>query len=48
MGVLIKVESVEFGDPSRALVVGGFTRAAARVDVDFMWELGTEVSAAWR
>jgi crotonobetainyl-CoA:carnitine CoA-transferase CaiB-like acyl-CoA transferase len=37
---VIKVESVEFGDPSRALVVGGFTRDAARADVDFMMELG--------
>ena len=37
---VIKVESVEFGDPSRALVVGGFTREAARVDADFMLELG--------
>jgi crotonobetainyl-CoA:carnitine CoA-transferase CaiB-like acyl-CoA transferase len=36
---VIKVESVEFGDPSRALVVGGFTREAARVDADFMLEL---------
>lgn len=37
---VIKVESVESGDPSRALVVGGFTREAARVDADFMLELG--------
>lgn len=37
---VIKVESVESGDPSRALVVGGFTRDAARVDADFMMELG--------
>jgi crotonobetainyl-CoA:carnitine CoA-transferase CaiB-like acyl-CoA transferase len=36
---VIKVEGVEFGDPSRALVVGGFTREAARVDADFMLEL---------
>lgn len=37
---VIKVEGVDFGDPSRALVVGGFTRDAARVDADFMLELG--------
>ncbi|KLO28779.1 CoA-transferase [Mycolicibacter heraklionensis] len=37
---VIKVESVDSGDPSRALVVGGFTREAARVDADFMLELG--------
>lgn len=37
---VIKVESVDSGDPSRALVVGGFTRQAARVDADFMLELG--------
>lgn len=37
---VIKVEGVTFGDPSRALVVGGFTREAARVDADFMLELG--------
>lgn len=37
---VIKVEGVTFGDPGRALVVGGFTRAASRVDADFMVELG--------
>ncbi|MGH3563577.1 MAG: CoA transferase, partial [Mycobacterium sp.] len=37
---VIKVESVGSGDPGRALVVGGFTRQAARVDADFMLELG--------
>lgn len=37
---VIKVESVAGGDPGRALVVGGFTRQAARVDADFMLELG--------
>ena len=36
---VIKVESVSSGDPGRALVVGGFTRQAARVDVDFILEL---------
>jgi len=37
---VIKVESVEGGDPARALVVGGLRREAARVDADFMLELG--------
>lgn len=37
---VIKVESVVGGDPGRALVVGGFTRQAARTDTDFMLELG--------
>jgi crotonobetainyl-CoA:carnitine CoA-transferase CaiB-like acyl-CoA transferase len=37
---VIKVESVGSGDPGRALVVGGFTRQAARADADFMLELG--------
>jgi len=37
---VIKVEGVAFGDPGRALVVGGFTRAAARPDADFILELG--------
>lgn len=36
---VIKVESVTSGDPGRALVIGGFTRAAARADVDFILEL---------
>ena len=35
---VIKVESV-VGDPGRALVVGGFTRQAARADTDFILEL---------
>ena len=37
---VIKVEGVSSGDPGRALVVGGFTREAARVDADFILELG--------
>ncbi|MBV8965709.1 MAG: CoA transferase [Mycobacteriaceae bacterium] len=37
---VIKVEDVGAGDPGRALVIGGFTRAAARADVDFILELG--------
>ncbi|BBZ39553.1 CaiB/BaiF CoA transferase family protein [Mycobacterium conspicuum] len=37
---VIKVEGVAAGDPGRALVVGGFTREAARVDADFILELG--------
>ncbi|QNI07039.1 CoA transferase [Mycobacterium kubicae] len=37
---VIKVEGVTTGDPGRALVVGGFTREAARVDADFILELG--------
>jgi crotonobetainyl-CoA:carnitine CoA-transferase CaiB-like acyl-CoA transferase len=37
---VIKLESVSPGDPARALVVGGFTREAARVDADFILELG--------
>ena len=37
---VIKVESVASGDPGRALVIGGFTRDAARADVDFILELG--------
>lgn len=36
---VIKVEGVASGDPGRALVVGGFTRQAARADVDFILEL---------
>src|SRR6202167_957262 len=37
---VIKVEDVASGDPGRALVVGGFTREAARPDADFILELG--------
>jgi crotonobetainyl-CoA:carnitine CoA-transferase CaiB-like acyl-CoA transferase len=37
---VIKVESVGSGDPQRALVVGGFTRQAARADIDFLLEMG--------
>src|ERR1700682_5822815 len=37
---VIKVEGVSAGDPGRSLVVGGFTREAARVDADFILELG--------
>ena len=37
---VIKVEGVSAGDPGRALVVGGFTRQAARPDADFILELG--------
>lgn len=37
---VIKVEGVASGDPGRALVVGPFTREAARVDADFILELG--------
>jgi crotonobetainyl-CoA:carnitine CoA-transferase CaiB-like acyl-CoA transferase len=37
---VIKVEGVASGDPGRALVIGGFTREAARVDADFILELG--------
>lgn len=36
---VIKVEGVTSGDPARALVVGGFTRDAARADADFILEL---------
>lgn len=36
---VVKVEGVASGDPGRALVVGGFTRQAARADVDFILEL---------
>ena len=36
---VIKVESVGSGDPGRALVIGGFTRKAARADTDFIVEL---------
>jgi crotonobetainyl-CoA:carnitine CoA-transferase CaiB-like acyl-CoA transferase len=37
---VIKVEGVSAGDPGRSLVVGGFTREAARVDADFILEIG--------
>jgi crotonobetainyl-CoA:carnitine CoA-transferase CaiB-like acyl-CoA transferase len=37
---VIKVEDVTAGDPGRALVIGGFTREAARADIDFILELG--------
>jgi len=37
---VIKVEGVTSGDPGRALVIGGFTREAARADADFILELG--------
>src|SRR6201998_3713055 len=37
---VIKVEGVASGDPGRALVVGPFTREAARPDADFILELG--------
>lgn len=37
---VIKVEGVTSGDPGRALVIGGFTREAARPDADFLLELG--------
>lgn len=43
---VIKVEGVSSGDPGRALVVGGFTRQAARADVDFILELSNRGSAA--
>jgi crotonobetainyl-CoA:carnitine CoA-transferase CaiB-like acyl-CoA transferase len=37
---VIKVEDITAGDPGRALVIGGFTREAARADIDFILELG--------
>jgi crotonobetainyl-CoA:carnitine CoA-transferase CaiB-like acyl-CoA transferase len=37
---VIKVEGVTSGDPGRALVVGPFTREAARPDADFILEMG--------
>lgn len=37
---VIKVEGVTSGDPGCALVIGGFTREAARPDADFLLELG--------
>ncbi|HEY7053514.1 MAG TPA: CoA transferase [Mycobacterium sp.] len=36
---VIKVEGVTVSDPGRALVIGGFTRDAARADVDFILEI---------
>ena len=43
---IIKVENVVGGDPGRALVVGGFTRQAARADTDFILELSDRGSEA--
>ena len=37
---VIKVEDVRGGDPGRALVIGPFTKAAARAHVDFILEIG--------
>src|SRR6202048_4633995 len=37
---VIKVEDVKAGDPGRALVIGGFTKDAARAQVDFILEIG--------
>ncbi len=37
---VIKVEDVAAGDPGRALVIGGFTKEAARAQVDFILEIG--------
>src|SRR3981081_330466 len=37
---VIKVEDVKAGDPGRALVIGGFTKDAARAHVDFILEIG--------
>ena len=37
---VIKVEAVHGGDPGRALVVGGFTKDAARAKIDFILEIG--------
>ena len=37
---VIKVEPVQGGDPGRALVVGGFTKEAARAKIDFILEIG--------
>lgn len=37
---VIKVEDVRGGDPGRALVIGGFTKEAARAHVDFILEIG--------
>jgi crotonobetainyl-CoA:carnitine CoA-transferase CaiB-like acyl-CoA transferase len=37
---VIKVEDVKAGDPGRALVIGGFTKDAARAHIDFILEIG--------
>jgi crotonobetainyl-CoA:carnitine CoA-transferase CaiB-like acyl-CoA transferase len=37
---VIKVEDVRGGDPGRSLVIGGFTKEAARAHVDFILEIG--------
>lgn len=37
---VIKVEDVRFGDPARALVLANLTRENARVDRDYMMEIG--------
>src|ERR1700752_2713220 len=37
---VIKVEDVKGGDPGRALVIGGFTKDAARAHIDFILEIG--------
>ncbi len=37
---VIKVEDVRGGDPGRALVIGPFTKQAARAHVDFILEIG--------
>ncbi|MDP9166690.1 MAG: CoA transferase [Actinomycetota bacterium] len=37
---VIKVEDVRGGDPGRALVIGPFTKEAARAHVDFILEIG--------
>lgn len=37
---VIKVEYTNAGDPGRALVIGGFTKDAARAKVDFILEIG--------
>ena len=37
---VVEVDSLSGGDPARALVVGGLSRAEARADADFMLEIG--------